>query len=139
MTDVTTGKYPLKASATHDHELRRDLVGGLIRYLKDGDTDFGHLIFNYVHVGDYGQAMLEGWGELHALLLTPHHRIGPFGLPLSRFSITEQFFMLWAFDNLISDDGDSKDGGPDGGAIRDMVIDQMDRAKIWRGILINVD
>ena len=58
---------------------RRDLVGGLIRYIKDGETDLGKLLFHYIHIEDYGQAMLEGWGDLHALLTAP--KVGAMGLP----------------------------------------------------------
>jgi hypothetical protein len=65
--------------------LRREVLGGLIRYLKDlrylkdGETDLGKLLFHYVHIEDYGQAMVEGWGELHALLVVP--KVGAMGLP----------------------------------------------------------
>ena len=67
----------------HIAEARRNLVGGLIRWLKDGDGDLSHLLFNYVHVEDYGQAMVEGWGELHELLINPPRSatIGALGLP----------------------------------------------------------
>lgn len=61
-------------------EQRRDLVGGLIRYIKDGETDFGRLLFNYVHVEDYAQAMVEGWSELHSLIAKARDT-GAMGLP----------------------------------------------------------
>jgi len=73
-------------SKSMESSRRRDLVGGLIRYLKDGETDLGRLLFHYVHIEDYGQAMVEGWGEFHSLIenlrLSPSRTVGALGLPL---------------------------------------------------------
>jgi hypothetical protein len=100
---------------------RRDLVGGLIRYLKDGETDFARLLFHYVHAEDYGQAMIEGWGELHKLITEPSRTIGPFGLSYRQFDFWEQAVM----SNVGGWDGDAP---PD---VRERIIEAATRVKIF--------
>jgi len=66
-------------SKSMESSRRRDLVGGLIRYLKDGENDLGRLLFHYVHVDDYGQAMVEGWGEFHSIIESLRLKSAPLG------------------------------------------------------------
>jgi len=107
---------------------RRDLVGGLIRYLKDGEQDFANLLFHYVHVDDYGQAMIEGWGELHKLITEPSKTIGPFGLSYARFDFWEQAVMSTVYERA----EETMEPGEEE-ATRNRIIDAAIRVRAYRG------
>jgi hypothetical protein len=121
--DVTI-KAKMALAKAMESAHRRDLVGGLIRYLKDGETDFANLLFHYVHVEDYGLAMIEGWGELHKLLTEPSQVIGPYGLSYREFDFWEQAIMseLAERGEVISEP-----------VARERIIEAARRIKIYRG------
>lgn len=87
------GDPPIPSPEKIAADLRRDLVGALVRYMKDRETDFSKLVFHYVHLEDYGVAMIEGWGELHRLL-TSGEVYGAAGEPLLAYDAHEQALMI---------------------------------------------
>jgi hypothetical protein len=128
LKDLSTPEIAEALSRSMDTARRRDLVGGLIRYLKDGERDFANLLFHYVHVDDYGQAMIEGWSELHKLLTEPSRLYGPFGISYARFDFWEQAVMSTLYEQAekTMEIGEEE-------ATRKRIIEAASRVRIYRG------